>query len=95
MKPFDNKIIMDGLSLCFREGSFDLVLCVAVLHHLTSVEQRIQMLKELNRVTTELGTIIISVFGHEQKSNVYKDQDILLDYCVPQFKAKKEINPKE
>jgi ubiquinone/menaquinone biosynthesis C-methylase UbiE len=47
------------------------------------------MLKELYRVTTKSGIIVISVFGYQQKSNIYKDQDILLDYCVPQFKTKK------
>lgn len=44
MKNFDDKIIMDGLSLSFKNNSFDIVLCVAVLHHMTNREQRLKML---------------------------------------------------
>lgn len=36
MKSFEDKVLMDGLNLAFKEGSFDIVLCVAVLHHMTS-----------------------------------------------------------
>lgn len=85
MKPFDEKVHMDGRALCFRPTSFDLVLCVAVLHHLTTLEQRVKMMKEMARVCREKekGKIIITVFGWEQKKEVYGEQDVLLDYCVP------------
>jgi 2-polyprenyl-3-methyl-5-hydroxy-6-metoxy-1,4-benzoquinol methylase len=45
MKPFDDKIYMDGLSLALRASSFDLVLSIAVIHHMTTYEQRLKMLR--------------------------------------------------
>lgn len=38
----------------------------------------------MRRVADDEAAIIISVFGYEQKQNIYVNQDILLDYCLPQ-----------
>lgn len=77
MKPFDDKIHMDGMNLSFRNNTFHMVLCVAVLHHLSTKQDRLKMLKELVRVAGN-GTIILSVFGYETKREIYDSQDILL-----------------
>ena len=53
------------------------------------------MLSQLKRVATADALIVITVFGFEQKINIYKDQDILLDYCLPHQKAKKVEENKE
>lgn len=89
MKQFEDKIHMDGLSLALRENSFDLVLCIAVLHHMTSPTQRAAMLHQVHKVLADSGTVIISVLGYEQKATIYDSQDILLDYCVSHSKVDK------
>lgn len=45
MRHFDDKIHMDGLSLAFRSNSFDIVLSIAVIHHMTTYKQRLKMLR--------------------------------------------------
>lgn len=87
MKEFEDKIHMDGMNLLFRDGTFDMVLCVAVVHHLSSKEDRLKILKELVRVVGD-GIIIISVFGYENKREIYDSQDILLEYCLPKAKIR-------
>ncbi len=41
--------VADGLSLPFENGSFDIVLCVKTLHHLSD-EETVRLLKEIYRV---------------------------------------------
>ena len=45
MEGFEGKFHMDGRKMLFRSGVFDQVLCIAVLHHLPTPEQRLQMLR--------------------------------------------------
>ena len=90
MKQFEDKIHMDGLELAFKENTFDLVLCIAVLHHMTSPAQRVVMLRQIYKVMADSGKAIISVFGYEQKMTIYENQDILLDYCVSHSKMDKQ-----
>jgi 2-polyprenyl-3-methyl-5-hydroxy-6-metoxy-1,4-benzoquinol methylase len=78
---------MDGLSLGLQSYKFDLTLSIAVIHHMTTYEQRVKMVKELEKVTSNDGRIVISVFGYEQKKDIYQNQDILLQYCVPMHKS--------
>jgi ubiquinone/menaquinone biosynthesis C-methylase UbiE len=42
---------MDTLRLPYRSDAFDVVLSIAVLHHLSTKERRLQALSELLRIT--------------------------------------------
>lgn len=86
MEGFDGKFHMDGRNMLFRSGVFDQVLCIAVLHHLPTPEQRLQMLREIYRGLTLLGVLYLTVFNYQTKSHIYLQQDILLEYCVPEHK---------
>jgi len=51
--------IADGFSLPFEDGSFDIVLCIKILHHLNE-EDTLRLLKEATRVAAT-GTIIMDL----------------------------------
>ena len=58
----------DCLSLPLRSSCFDAVICIAVIHHLSTVERRVQALKELLRVLSVGGRLLVYVWAFEQKT---------------------------
>ncbi|MCD6461146.1 MAG: class I SAM-dependent methyltransferase, partial [Thermoplasmata archaeon] len=56
----------DVRSLPFEDGTFDGVLCIAVLHHLPSREERLLGLRECLRVLAPRGVGLVSVWAREQ-----------------------------
>ncbi|KAI1893593.1 hypothetical protein AGOR_G00125320 [Albula goreensis] len=59
--------VCDGLRLPFRDGCFDAVLSVAVIHHLSTKERRIRAIKEMARTLRVGGRLMIYVWAMEQK----------------------------
>jgi ubiquinone/menaquinone biosynthesis C-methylase UbiE len=59
MYPEITVSVADCLSLPFEDGSFDIVLCIKTLHHL-SKDDTVRLLKEVNRVASG-GYIIIDL----------------------------------
>ena len=59
--------VADCLNLPFRTNSFDAVISIAVVHHLSSGSRRLQALRELIRVTRKGGTILVYVWAMEQE----------------------------
>ena len=53
----------DALSLPFEDNSFDTVFSIAVLHHIPSLENRMQFASELQRVLKPGGTCILTVWN--------------------------------
>ncbi|KAF6215011.1 hypothetical protein GE061_009759 [Apolygus lucorum] len=67
------------LSLPFKNSTVDCLLCIAVIHHLSSRDRRIQSIKEMLRVLTSSGQALIYVWAKDQKyqgkaSNYLKNQ---------------------
>ncbi|KAG1696936.1 putative tRNA methyltransferase 9B [Nymphon striatum] len=60
-------VVSDNLSLPFREEAFDAVLSIAVIHHFSTTERRVQALRELARVLRIGGKVMISVWAKEQR----------------------------
>ena len=56
------------LDLQFPDNSFDAIICVAVLHHLSTEERRLQALKEFARVLKPTGELFIQVWAKENNS---------------------------
>lgn len=56
----------DAATLPLRDGSMDAALCVAVLHHLPSAEERVRALRELGRVLRRGGRVFVSVWAMDQ-----------------------------
>ncbi|KAF5272459.1 hypothetical protein FQR65_LT04927 [Abscondita terminalis] len=77
-------IVVDNLTLPFRDESLDAVLSIAVVHHLATTERRIRALRELARVLRIGGRIIISVWAMEQSHRKFESQDVLVPWHRPQ-----------
>eukprot|EP00884_Botryococcus_braunii_P003339 jgi/Botrbrau1/13005/Bobra.0389s0004.1 len=60
-------MVADALDLPYKDGAFDGVLCIAVLHHISSRARRIRLLKELVRVLRSGGTALVTVWATEQE----------------------------
>ncbi|CDW53085.1 alkylated DNA repair protein alkB [Trichuris trichiura] len=60
---------VDCRSIPFRDETFDAVLSIAVIHHLSTAERRIQALNELIRVLRPGGQALIYVWAAEQTRN--------------------------
>ncbi len=56
----------DAAVLPLRDGSMDAAVCVAVLHHLPSVEERVRGLRELGRILRPGGRVFVSVWALDQ-----------------------------
>lgn len=60
--------ISDCLNLPLKSESMDSILCIAVLHHISSEERRLQVLKEALRVLKLNGTGLITVWSTQQEN---------------------------
>ena len=55
-----------SLFCIFRSNAFDVTICIAVIHHLSTDERRLHALKELVRITKISGLILTYVWALEQ-----------------------------
>lgn len=74
------------------DNNYDYTMCIAVIHHLSTEERRIQAIKELIRITKPGGEILIYVWAKEQKK--FKDHDTK-DIFVPWNLQKRYSNQEE
>lgn len=65
--PAADVFIADGMALPYRHGSCDAVLCIAVLHHISSPERRCVFLKRLRDVLVVGGRALVTVWATEQE----------------------------
>ena len=59
--------VCDCLHLPYRSNLFDGVICIAMVHHLSTEERRLAALKELTRVVKPGGRILVYVWAMEQQ----------------------------
>ncbi|KAF7456345.1 putative methyltransferase [Cryptosporidium felis] len=57
----------DCMRLHVRSETFDGIICIAVLHHLSTPERRVQAVSELIRCLRRKGTLLIYVWAFEQQ----------------------------
>ena len=60
-------VTADCMALPLRSSCFDAVICIAVIHHLSTEERRVEALKELVRVLCVGGRLLVYVWAYEQK----------------------------
>ncbi|KAM3616923.1 uncharacterized protein V6R79_026087 [Siganus canaliculatus] len=72
--------LCDGLRLPYRDGCFDAILSIAVIHHLSTKERRIRAIKEMARTLRVGGRIMIYVWAMEQKRRKFEKQDIFVPW---------------
>jgi len=73
----------NNICLPFRNNSFDAVLSIAVIHHLSSFESRKTAVQELFRICKPGGVIMIQVWAFEQKTSYNKVFTNMGDNIVP------------
>lgn len=66
---------MNNLKLGFKGGTFDTVISIAVIHHLSKTEARIECLKEIKRVLKVKGECLVYVWAFEQEGRQFGTQD--------------------
>jgi ubiquinone/menaquinone biosynthesis C-methylase UbiE len=67
-----NAVKGDIMKIPFETDSFDKVICIAVLHHLSSEERRLDAIKELIRIAKKGGKILITVWACEDEGEANK-----------------------
>merc|ERR1712039_168026 len=60
-------MVADCVHLPYRSGLFDAVICIAMLHHLSTRERRIEVIKECLRVTKPNGRILLYAWAQDQE----------------------------
>jgi len=63
----------NGLNLPYKTSSFDAVISIAVLHHLSTPERRRRFLLEIARVLRPNGRALVTVWAAEQRHKRMKD----------------------
>lgn len=94
--------VADALALPYRDNVFDTVLSIAVLHHISSVPRRLQLLKEAMRVVAVGGEALFYAWAFEQENaksgHKFAAQDVLVPWHFKvQPKKEKQVtqlNPK-
>lgn len=62
-------VIADALSLPYRERSVDFVICVAVIHHLSTAERRRECIRALLACVRPGGKVLIYAWALEQSTS--------------------------
>lgn len=76
-----NVIYGDVTSIPYSSESFDYVICIAVIHHISSLENRKLAISELQRITKKGGQILVLVWAFEKdKIDTNSSQDTLIPW---------------
>lgn len=67
-----NVILADIRKIPFNDNTFDNIICIAVLHHLATFEDRLNSLNEMIRLLKPNGQLLFQVWAIEQKLNKNK-----------------------
>ncbi len=62
-------ICNNALNISIRDNAVDATYCIAMLHHLSTEENRLQVIKELIRITKINGQIFLYVWAYNQDNN--------------------------
>lgn len=73
--PHNQLFTADSLKLPFRSNVFDSAISIAVIHHFSNPDLRIQALSELIRILRVGGTLLVYVWAIEQDEKKFKQQD--------------------
>lgn len=88
-EPHHETFCCDAVTLPFRSNAFDATLCIAVLHHLSSVDRRYAVISELVRITRPGGRVMLQAWAYEQgkeSKHAFQSQDTMVgDYIFLHF----------
>lgn len=70
----------DCLNLPVQSSSFDGAICIAVIHHFSTVSLRLQAIREALRILKPSGEALFSVWAQEQTERSFPQQDNLVPW---------------
>ncbi|KAI8391170.1 S-adenosyl-L-methionine-dependent methyltransferase [Radiomyces spectabilis] len=88
-------MVADGLDLPYRSHLFDFAISIAVIHHFSTPERRLEALKELVRIVRPGGRILVFVWALEQtkfsKRNFEPgEQDVFVPWMLTKKKTSED-----
>ena len=72
----------DTTNLPYVSDTFDAIISIAVIHHLSSEERRVVAIKEMVRVLRPGGRILVYVWAKEQEKRDFVTQDVLVPWVM-------------
>ena len=82
-KPNCNYLISNCLTIPLPDNSMDYIMSIAVIHHLSTPERRLQSLIEINRLLNHGGKALIYVWAFEQpKFKNELEQDVMVKWSL-------------
>ena len=83
--------VSDALLIPFGDNSFEAVLNIAVLHHISDIKRRLRLLSELFRITKKNGRGFICAWAYEQDGSSrhdFKGTDVFVPWSLSKKKTK-------
>ncbi|CAH1776555.1 unnamed protein product [Owenia fusiformis] len=91
-----NAMLCDNLQLPYRDGIFDAVISIAVIHHFSTAERRNMALRELARILRPGGVLMVYVWAMEQEKRKFEAQDILVPWQLhPRHRRRRSNSSKQ
>jgi ubiquinone/menaquinone biosynthesis C-methylase UbiE len=81
--PKINIIVSDVTEIPIENDFFDNIICIAVIHHLSTEQRRIQLINEIYRVLKIGGTCMITSWADSLDTTKYNKMDNKNDYLIP------------
>lgn len=81
----------DGLSIPFPDEYFDNIYSIAVLHHIPSIQLRMDLLREFRRVLKPKGKIILTSWNLWQGSS----RDLIFKYAIKKITGQSKLDFKD
>ncbi|KNH05605.1 tRNA methyltransferase [Perkinsela sp. CCAP 1560/4] len=75
-----NFLVADAMHMPFRSNIFHGGICIAVLHHITTVERRTRILQECARILAPGAHLLLYSWAHEQEKVQSVEQDVLVPW---------------
>jgi ubiquinone/menaquinone biosynthesis C-methylase UbiE len=94
LQPHAQLVVADGRALPYSAASMDVVLSIAVLHHLETVADRRRFLQELMRVWNKNGAALLTVWATSAVKPNWKPGPTHGDYWVPWHQKDGTIVPR-
>lgn len=87
--------VADGLAVPFPHYCFDFAISIAVIHHFSTRQRRIEAIEELLKLLKPEGTALIYVWALEQKNSRRgwdegMNQDVMVPWVLNEKKKKKQ-----
>lgn len=94
-KPYENcsYIVGNCIQLPFKSNTFNYAMSIAVIHHLSTTERRLQSIQEINRILKIGGEALIYVWAFEQpRFENEESQDVNVKWLLQKKYSEKKEN---